>query len=87
MRGDSGLNYKENQEKERDLEYIFEEQLMALADELDVGSEVMTRIKFGYLSFDLRKRIHDGIIHSYEEAEEQYSVGWGFAVEINHSVL
>lgn len=59
---------------------------MALADKLNVGSEIITRIKFGHLSFYMRKRTHDSMIHCYEEAE-QYSVGWGLSREINNFVL
>lgn len=46
---------------------------MGLVDESDMGGEVMMRIKFRSLSFDLRNRAHDGMI-CCQEAEEQHSV-------------
>lgn len=64
----------------------FGKQLMGLADELDVGGEVMMRIKFRPLSFDLRNRAHDGMTHCHKEAEKLYGVSWGLAVEIKNSV-
>ena len=59
---------------------------MGLVDESDMGGEVMMRIKFRSLSFDLRNRAHDGMICCHKEAEEQYSVNWGYAVRIKNSV-
>ena len=50
---------------------------MGLADELDVGGEVMMIIKFRPLSFDLRNRAHDGMIHCHKEAEKLYGVELG----------
>jgi hypothetical protein len=46
----------------------------------------MMRIKFRSLSFDLKNRAHDGMICCHKEAEEQYSVNWGYAVRIKNSV-
>lgn len=54
---------------------------MKLEDVLNVGGEVMTRIKIGLLNFDLRKRTHGDMIYYYEEAEEPYGVGWGCDME------
>lgn len=59
---------------------------MGLADELDVGGEIMARIKVGPFHFYLRKRAHDDIIYCHEEAE-QYGVGWRFALGMKNSVL
>lgn len=50
---------------------------MGLVDESDMGGEVVMRIKFRSLSFDLRNRAHDGMIYCHKEAEEQYSVSQG----------
>lgn len=36
---------------------------MKLTEVLNMGGEVMTRIKIGLLSFDLRNRAHDGMIY------------------------
>ena len=47
---------------------------MGIVDESDMGGEVMMRIKFRTLSFDLRNRARFGMICCHKEAEEQYSV-------------
>lgn len=59
---------------------------MGLVDELDMGGDVIMRVKFRSLSFDLRNRAHDGMIYCHKEAEEQYSVNQGYAVRIKNSV-
>lgn len=52
-------------EKNREVERFriyFEEQVMRLSDELDVGSELTTNTKIGSLSFDLCNRANDLIM-------------------------
>lgn len=58
---------------------------MGLVDVSDMGGEVMMRIKFRSLSFDLRNRAHDGMIYCHKQAEGQYSVNQEYAVRIKNS--